>query len=260
MLKPGDERICCVAQFTKRNRRAATRRLSIWLCRALTLPGSSSRTDAEMTHEQATPAPEFASTTHATTQALTETPHRPATPWFRKKRFVLPLTLIALLVLTMATYGGGWASLRARIDPAPTSQKAVPAGPAVLGTRVRDGTFAFVVTGMERPGKTLAGKVGKTLTAQGEFVIVRVNVTNIGKAAQSADCQCQLLVSDKGQKFKPSPAILSTKNALKFVSLIEPGTTVNDVLMLFDVAPGTAVANIELHESSSTQGAKVNLN
>lgn len=213
-----------------------------------------------MTHEQATPAPELASTTNATTQALAEKSHRPATPWFRKKRFVLPLALIALLVITQATYGGGWTSLRANGDSATTSRNAAAAAPAVIGTTVRDGTFAFVVTGMERPGKTLAGKVGKTLTAQGEFVIVRVNVTNIGKAAQSADCQCQLLVNDKGQKFKPSPAILSTKNALKFVSLIEPGTTVNDVLMLFDVAPGTKVANIELHDSSSTQGAKVNLN
>lgn len=171
----------------------------------------------------------------------------------------LTLGPIALLVLTRATYGGGWTSLTARSDSAPTSRNDAAAAPAVIGTTVRDGTFAFVVTGMERPGKTLEGKVGTTLTARGEFVIVRVNVTNIGKAARSADCGCQLLVNDKGQKLKPSPAILSTKNALKFVSLIEPGTTVNDVLMLFDVAPGTRVANIELHDSSSTQGAKVNL-
>lgn len=212
-----------------------------------------------MTHEQATPAPELASTTNATTQALAEKSHRPATPWFRKKRFVLPLALIALLVLTQATYGGGWTSLTARSDSAPTSGNDAAAAPAVIGTTVRDGTFAFVVTGMERPGKTLEGKVGTTLTARGEFVIVRVNVTNIGKAARSADCQCQLLVNDRGQKFQPSPAILSTKNALKFVSLIEPGTTVNDVLMLFDVALGTKVANIEFHDSSSTRGAKVNL-
>lgn len=90
-------------------------------------------------------------------------------------------------------------------------------------------------------------------------MIVRVNVTNMSNVAQSLDCRCQLLFNDKGQKFEPSPAILSTKEALKFVIRIDPGLTVKDTMMLFDVAPGTKVANIELHDTPLTQGVRVKL-
>jgi hypothetical protein len=51
---------------------------------------------------------------------------------------------------------------------------------AAIGTKVRDGKFEFVVAGVEHPGKTFPGKLQTRLTARGEFVIVRVNVTNIG--------------------------------------------------------------------------------
>ena len=62
-----------------------------------------------------------------------------------------------------------------------------------------------------------------------------------------------------GQMFKPSSSILRTKEALKFVQLITPGNTVNGVLMLFDVAPGTNVVNIQLHDSPVSSGVNVKL-
>jgi hypothetical protein len=215
----------------------------------------------DMTHQQASPAPELPSPKDAAARS-TEAQRKASRPWFRRKRFLLPLALIVLVVVIQAAYGGSdrWPFDTAKSGSQPTvTSNAQPAPDAKIGSTVRDGTFEFVVTGIQHPGKTLAGKVGKTLTAQGEFVIVRVDVTNIGKVAQSADCRCQLLVIDKGQKLQPSPAVLSTKEALKFVTLIEPGTTVKGVLILFDVAPGTKVTHIELHDSASTQGATVKL-
>jgi hypothetical protein len=213
-----------------------------------------------MTDQLNTPAPESASSQDAQAQAPAESKPPVANPWFRKKRYFLPLTLIAVAVTILAALGGGWSSLTAGLGSQPESATAPDARAlADIGTKVRDGTFEFVVTGVERPGKTLPGKLNTTLTAQGEFVIVRVNVTNIGKEAQSADCQCQLLVNDRGEKFKPSPMILATKDALKFVRRIEPGTTVKDIVVLFDVAAGTKVVNVELHDSASTLGAKVRL-
>lgn len=115
------------------------------------------------------------------------------------------------------------------------------------------------MTGVEHPGKILAGKVGEALTAHGEFVIVLVNVTNLGKKEQTPNCACQILMNDKGQTFRPTTAILRTKEALKFVQLIKPGKTVNGFVMLFDVPPGTNVANIELHDSPDTPGVDVKL-
>jgi len=126
---------------------------------------------------------------------------------------------------------------------------------------VRDGKFEFVVTGVEHPGKTLAGKAGETLTAKGEFVVVRVNVTNIGDQTRTPNCTCQILFNDKGQKFEPSSAILSLKDSSKFFFKKHqpPANTVTGAPLLFDVAPGTKVASIELHDSILSDGVKVKL-
>jgi len=129
-----------------------------------------------------------------------------------------------------------------------------------IGTKVRDGKFEFVVSKVERPGKTITGEFGTTEKAQGEFVIVRVNISNIGDEAQMLMSSGQVLFNDKGQKFEPSSAILSLKDSSKFFfKNINPGNTVTGAPLLFDVAPGTKVASIELHDSILSDGVKVKL-
>jgi len=174
-------------------------------------------------------------------------------PWFKKKRFVLPLAVVLAILIILAVNSR---SHTATVTSPPKAKATVAAG---IGTQVRDGTFEFVVTGVEYPGKTFMGKVGEKLTAKGEFVIVRVNVTNVGKQDQRLGCSCQILFNDKGQKIAPSPAILRTKDALKYVVYISPGDTVKGAAVLFDVAPGTKLLNIELHASPSSAGVKVKL-
>jgi hypothetical protein len=128
-----------------------------------------------------------------------------------------------------------------------------------IGTKVRDGEFEFIVTGVEHPGKTFPGKLRTTLRAQGEFVVVLVDVTNVGHEAQPLDSESQFLLNDKGQTFEPSPAILYTKDALKFVHLINPGNAVKGATVVFDVAPGTKIVTIALHNSPISPGVKVKL-
>lgn len=179
-------------------------------------------------------------------------PDRATRPWFKKKRFILPPALIVAIVILLA--------FNDRINTASvTSPPQAKAVAADIGSKVRDGGFDFVVTAVEHPGKTFEGKVGKKLTAKGEFVIVRVDVTNVGTTALRLGCSCQYLFNDKGQQFAPSPAILSTRDALKFVQWINPGATVKDAAVLFDVAPGTKALHIELHDSPSSPGVKVKL-
>jgi Domain of unknown function (DUF4352) len=174
-------------------------------------------------------------------------------PWFRKKRLILPLAVILGFLIMVAVSSSRHT---ATITSPPKATAAAVAG---IGTRVRDGTFEFVVTGVEHPGRTFAGKVGETLTAKGEFVIVRVDVTNVGSQEQRLGCSCQVLFSEKGQKITPSPAILRTKDALKYVAYISPGDTVKGAAVLFDVPPGTTLRSIELHASPSSPGVKVTL-
>ena len=217
-----------------------------------------------MREHQTTPAPEPATPNYSTTQADSDKGQGNAIrPWFKRKRFVLPLSFMLLIVILVAVNATGkrGSSISSaggsRAQVADTTQVEAPA--AGIGTKVRDGKFEFVVTGVERPGRILVGKLDETLTAHGEFVVVRVDVTNVGDEAQAPNCSCQLLHNDEGREFEPSPAILSTKGALKFVRQINPGETVKDVLVLFDVAPGTKVVNIELHDSPFSTGAKVKL-
>jgi hypothetical protein len=211
-----------------------------------------------MTSQRSMQAPEFTHSEDPAVRAKGEqTRRKTPVPWFKKKLFILSLALVALMMMIL------WVANRrgdiGTSNSQPTVSSAAKAQAVGMGTKVRDGKFEFIVTGVESPGKTLAGKTGKTLTAQGEFVIVRVNVTNIGKEALTPNCACQLLSDNTGQKFRPSSAILSTKEALKFVQLIEPGQTVKGVLVLFDVAPGTKVVNIELHDTPLSPGVKVKL-
>jgi len=234
------------------------------LVEALASAGQWVTDGVEMKDHRNTPASELAALNYATTQADSNKAYRNAVrPWFKRKRFILPLSLMLLTVViatvnlsgNMRTASSTTASSQAEVASAPQ----VEAPAASIGTKVRDGKFEFVVTAVERPGKTLVGKLDEVLTAHGEFVIVRVNVTNVGNEARSPDCSCQLLFNDKGREFEPSPAILSTKGALKFVRQINPGDTVKDVLVLFDVAPGTKVVDVELHDSPFSAGAKVKL-
>jgi hypothetical protein len=129
-----------------------------------------------------------------------------------------------------------------------------------MGRTFRDGTFAFVVTSMQRPGRTLANRSGTQQTAQGEFVIVQVNVTNVGGKARTLSPTDQFVISDTGQRFAPSPAITSLKDADRiFLTTINPGSTVIGAPLLFDVPHGTRIASIELHGSTSSAGVQVTL-
>jgi len=178
---------------------------------------------------------------------------KPDRPWFTKVRIMLPLAVIVMIVIVQAVTA--WNPLRPMVAGAPNATAAA----AGIGTKVRDAPFEFVVTGVERPGKTFPGKNHTTLTASGEFVVVWVDVTNLGDEARRLDCQCQYLLNDKGQAFEPSSAILYTKDALKFVRLINPGTTVKGAPVVFDVPPRTKIVSIELHQSSTSKGVQVKL-
>jgi len=218
-----------------------------------------------MTDQQTTPPP--ASHKDAKAQAKAAKAYAKASrPWFKKKRFILLIAIVLIVIISKLAGGGsdaGTSADKSPTDTSPTQATTAPqAKPAAavpgIGAKVRDGKFEFVVTGVERPGKTFAGQFGTTETAQGDFVIVRVSVTNVGNEGQMLDSSSQQLFNDKGQKFAPSSAIMSLKGADKFfLQNINPGNTVKGAPLLFDVAPGTKIANIELHDSPFSDGVKV---
>jgi hypothetical protein len=193
-------------------------------------------------------------------------------PLWKRWWFILLAAIVLIAILN--SFKGGGDDPVAEEEPAaieepaeepaeeePTEELAeeAPAVEAVIGTAVRDGKFEFVVTGVERVGATI-GEGFSQETAQGEFVIIRMDVTNIGDEAQTLSSSGQVLYNDKDQKFEPSSAIFSLPDADKFfLEKINPGNKVVGAPLLFDVAPGTVLNKIELHDSVFSGGVEVSL-
>lgn len=202
------------------------------------------------------------------TAPATEPTSAPATslpPQFlRRKRIGLPMSVLLLFVVIMIATGGN----NPRVfdftrSGAPSTYKSAltaPPASALVGQGVRDGSLAFTVTSVQRPGKTLKSRTGTLLTTVGEFVIVRVNVTNIGLAPRTLTATSQFLLDDVGQRFATSAAVSSLPGAeTVFLKKIEPDQTVSAAPLLFDVPPGSSIASIELHDSLTSTGVKVKL-
>jgi len=196
-----------------------------------------------MTNQQATPSP--------------------GNPWFKKKRVALPSAVFLVFLILMVTTGGN--------DPGILDRTATPSGSndesgivlpvtGAIGESVRDGKFAFMVTSVEKPSKSFMDGLGATETAQGMFLIVRVNVTNIGYEARTLTATDQFVVNDRGQRFATSSAISALSGAEKiFREKINPGHTVKDAPLLFDIPLGANINSLEVHDSLASTGVKVKL-
>ncbi len=142
--------------------------------------------------------------------------------------------------------------------PAPAPQPKAPAVPGV-GDPVRDGKFSFTVTKIER--KKTIGDEWTEETAQGEYVIVWVNVSNIGDEAQMMMASEQILHDTQGREFETSDdALFAMDEASEAIfEDINPGNSIKDAALVFDVPKGTKLDKLELHDSMFSGGVDVSL-
>jgi hypothetical protein len=133
------------------------------------------------------------------------------------------------------------------------SEETQAAGP---GQEVRDGQFAFVVGDIERVDAiTHPEQPEYHKEAQGEFVIVHVNVTNLGATPQPFYASFSKLSDGSTVYESDYEAWLYLGNTL---TSLTPGATLETVLV-FDVPKGTELQSVELHDSPSSRGATVGL-
>lgn len=235
-----------------------------------------------MTEQQAKPHPDIATAADEAAQAAAlatakaraqarvrardeEKAHRKARhPWFRKKRVTVPSAFILLFAMVMVATGGKdprnftltASGLKSKIE----SVTKVTTATATVGQSVRDDTLAFRVSSTPRLSETITNRRGTTQTAEGAFVMVRVDITNVGYDPRTLTATDQFLISDTGKRFMTSPAITSVQGARTiFRQKVNPGRTVNGVPLLFDVPAGTRIASIEFHGSPSSPGVNVKL-
>ncbi len=134
-----------------------------------------------------------------------------------------------------------------------------PRGPVVAtaGSEVRDGKFAFVITGIDAPVSTLGDNQFLRKTAQGEYVVVHVDVTNVGTKPQSYFGSNQTLIDDQGRQYtNDTMAEIDINDGGIIGADINPGNKIS-VAVAFDLSPGTVPATIEFHDSMFSGGARV---
>jgi Domain of unknown function (DUF4352)/Protein of unknown function (DUF2510)/Domain of unknown function (DUF4190) len=149
-------------------------------------------------------------------------------------------------------------SAPAQEDEPATEEPPAPEG-AGFGDTVRDGQFEFTVTGIQPPVETV-GEDFLAEEAQGQFIIVRVTVTNVGDEARTLDASSQYLYDADGRRYETSSALFTLEDADKvFLENINPGNTVTDAPLLYDVPDGFVPVSIELHDSPFSGGVTVTL-
>ncbi|MFD9663435.1 DUF4352 domain-containing protein [Rhodococcus sp. NPDC059968] len=144
------------------------------------------------------------------------------------------------------------------IQPAIGTPTATASAAHGFGTEVRDGKFAFVVTDMES-GLSTIGRESSMFSekAEGQFVVVHVDVTNISKQPQYYSSLNQVLVDEQGREFtNDSGAEFSLEGDDEGDGDINPGIT-RSTRVVFDIPIGTVPVALEVHDSMFSNGARV---
>jgi hypothetical protein len=141
--------------------------------------------------------------------------------------------------------------------PAPPSPSTQPSAPVRLGQHAVDGNVTFVVTSVD-PSKTVANPSFPFMqtTAKGTFLTAQLTITNNGNQAEVFIASYQKLrINDA--VYVPDPAAALWTMTLE--TIVGPGTTATAALS-FDVPTDTPPGGIlELHRSSNSRGANVEL-
>jgi Domain of unknown function (DUF4352) len=125
-----------------------------------------------------------------------------------------------------------------------------------IGAKVRDGKFEFVVTRV-----THAKSDGMGGTAQGEYTVLHLTVTNIGSESQTLDDSAQHAYDAAGHKYDASTQAnigLNQAGSAPFLESINPGNSVTG-LVAFDMPVGDQAVKAELHDSIFSGGVTVSL-
>ncbi|MBE1548015.1 hypothetical protein GGC64_002023 [Mycobacterium sp. OAS707] len=141
-------------------------------------------------------------------------------------------------------------------EPTATDVARPDVPPAAMGQEVRDGDFSFVVTGVQRMDAVVNPEhpdIEKT--AQGEYVVVQMTVTNTSAEPQTYSGSFNTL-SDGGTVYKSDDEAW-----LYFGHLpprLNPGDSF-DTAVVFDVPKGTEVQSVDLHDGPTSTGVTVAL-
>lgn len=194
--------------------------------------------------------------------STTPYPPPPATPQPKKKMTTGKIVLIVCVVLALCCGGGAIAMMAGLVGAAKESSQTNATGKkptAKVGQAAKDGQFEFTVTGVEY-GKTTIGGNFSTAKAQGQYALVTVKVSNVGKEPRTLSGSNQNAYGPGGVKYKNDTGaeIYANEQSRTFLENINPGNSVTGVFV-FDIPAGTKLEKIELHDGAFSGGVTVAL-
>lgn len=184
---------------------------------------------------------------------MTNTPAPAADPkksgnWFtRHKLLSALLAIIAVIAIGAALKGGGNDAASSNDKPAGSSEQAAnseEAGEATVGEAITAGDLSVTVTDVETGLKRI-GDANFGSDAQGQYVKVSVSVTNNGKEATYFTESDQHLIDDQDRQHSTSGDSMYLGNESVLFEQINPGNTVNGI-MLFDIPADATVKAIDI--------------
>jgi hypothetical protein len=125
-----------------------------------------------------------------------------------------------------------------------------------VGHEVRDGNFAFVIAGVERVDAVSDPEFPELQkAAAGEYVVVKMRVTNVGTEPQTFFASFNTLSDGTTTYESDDEAWIYLGNTL---AELNPGDSI-DTAVVFDVPDGTRAQSVDLHDGPYSDGVTVEL-
>ena len=147
---------------------------------------------------------------------------------------------------------------QAPASQAPASQAPAPKAACDIPSKeVRDGKFAFKVKSVKSGVDEVGGQY-LNQKAQGQYVIVRLKVTNIGDESQTFFGDNQKLYDTKGREFDADGTAnaYANEDATGLLSDINPGNSLS-VNVVFDLPKSAKAQKVKLFDSAFSGGVEV---
>ena len=202
-------------------------------------------------------------------------PQPPPKSWPRRHKFAtgclgsVVLFIVIIIIVSIAVAAGsggsGTTSNTGAVSSSGGGQAAQGPGTSTagIGSKVRDGKFEFVITGISHAKSVGDTADGLGNTAQGRYVILHMKVTNIGSESQTLDDSSQYVFDASGRKFSADTSAdidlggVSGQNST-WLEDINPGNTVHGRIA-FDLPAGDKAVKAKLHDSAFSGGVTVSL-
>lgn len=183
-------------------------------------------------------------------------------PWYAKKRFIVPIVLVALIGIS-SQLGRGQSSTPPSTGSSDsgdgnTEESAVPTNEIVaLGVAATDDdSFTFTVSSVKCGIKKVGDDFLET-KAQGEYCAVSLTVENVGDSAEYFFSDSQLAFDTEGREFSvdSTATLYGNKSSDLWMKEINPGNKMSGKIF-FDIADGATLEYLELHATSFSEGVK----